>query len=664
MNEDGKKLDLFHRYKSQLIRIGEQILSEELIPIDNISYGKFIERQNNFKQAKFIVSVCGQVKSGKSTLLNALIWGKDVLPSYHTAMTAKLTFIQFDEFPHIDVEFYSTQEWDEIVQSLETKDLEAYQELVKAVEFAQEEGYFRDEYISSTVKVEQIQEFELLKKYVGVPASGGVLTPFVKKVTIYDNIEMLRDIILVDSPGINDPNRINSRETEKWIDQSQAVLYVSYAGSALSEVDVDFIDQYLIGVPLRNRILVVNKVDTIQGHRQEIQEWLQGLQRNPEMKLRGIFDEEQSIEFVSSLGALLGRMLDSGMSIDEEYDFYVEKFEENGFLNMEQNGINTLWTTIEEKLLQNKGENLILSEQRYLESILDRHLRKIEKEIDQEQLNIDLSGKSLNELQEKKKQIQLERKKISILFEHENDNFLSFTEQSSTDLREEVDNILSSVIKNIEREINALISIKRSDSDAAWIINQQMGRKRKELFQTFGQYQNSWSQFFDERWQSLSMELPGISGEYFLKHVRVPTQDILWDIEELIEQELGQENISQAIDSVKGFLAKFIETEGALSKVRSELLKLVRNNVPNYYKSGSAKVIGRTAERVHKMNEDVEKEIQEILQSKDEAVDLIIESLDEKQNSIKDLESHLEKLKLRRCLLEKYKTDLWIQEDK
>ena len=54
------------------------------------------ELEKRLSQGRFHLAVLGQVKRGKSTLLNALL-GEDVLPSSVVPLTAIPTFIQYGD---------------------------------------------------------------------------------------------------------------------------------------------------------------------------------------------------------------------------------------------------------------------------------------------------------------------------------------------------------------------------------------------------------------------------------------------------------------------------------------------------------------------------------------------------------------------------------------
>ena len=74
------------------------------------------EEYSNIKRKidndKLTLGVIGQMKCGKSTFLNSLIFGDDVLPAATTPMTASLSVITYGEEKSIEAEFYTKAEWD------------------------------------------------------------------------------------------------------------------------------------------------------------------------------------------------------------------------------------------------------------------------------------------------------------------------------------------------------------------------------------------------------------------------------------------------------------------------------------------------------------------------------------------------------------------------
>lgn len=70
------------------------------------------------------IGVIGQVKAGKSTFLNTLLFdGKEVLPKAPTPKTATLTKMEYSDKNIIQIEYYSKEEW-EVLEENACVDLE------------------------------------------------------------------------------------------------------------------------------------------------------------------------------------------------------------------------------------------------------------------------------------------------------------------------------------------------------------------------------------------------------------------------------------------------------------------------------------------------------------------------------------------------------------
>ena len=73
---------------------------------------------------KLNIGVVGQVKAGKSSFLNTLLFGgKDILPKASTPKTATLTKMEYSEENIINIEYYSPEEW-EVLEDNASVDME------------------------------------------------------------------------------------------------------------------------------------------------------------------------------------------------------------------------------------------------------------------------------------------------------------------------------------------------------------------------------------------------------------------------------------------------------------------------------------------------------------------------------------------------------------
>ena len=283
------------------------------------------EEIKKLKDGLYTIAVCGGVKAGKSTLLNSLFFGDSVLPTYDTPITAKLTFIRYGEGePRFEVEFYSKEEWKSLESNYSEKER---QELSVRLEKCAEKGGHRNNWICSPRHENYKGGGKNLKdellKFISDPLSGhGVYTPFVKSVTITIDNPAIKNLQIVDTPGLNDSNEINSEETTGWIRQAHAVIYVLETRGA-SEPDIEFFQTYFPAAAAEARLFVQNKIDTepddYKGAKQAIRQY----GKDPMYQEMGLFGEGEVICSYSSLTVLIQKKIAANISLtaDEEFQW-------------------------------------------------------------------------------------------------------------------------------------------------------------------------------------------------------------------------------------------------------------------------------------------------------------------------------------------------------
>ena len=182
------------------------------------------------------IGVVGQVKAGKSSFLNSLFFdGENVLPRASTPMTAGLTVLEYGENNEFSVDYYNDREWstfegkareyDNAISDFKANNPKA--QALNDEEIAKQLGLPDDaksakELVSNcspaarakvnmkadTKAFSDIRDLQdILADYVG---ADGRFTSVVKSLTIHLNDERLKDLRIVDTPGVNDP--IQSRE--------------------------------------------------------------------------------------------------------------------------------------------------------------------------------------------------------------------------------------------------------------------------------------------------------------------------------------------------------------------------------------------------------------------------------------------------------------------
>jgi GTPase SAR1 family protein len=227
---------------------------------------------------KLRIGIIGQVKAGKSSLLNALLFdGNDVLPKAATPMTAALTVIKHDTKTWAEVEFYSEDDWKKITQASETyweryrtaeQELRAelasrwnpaasaepaHADVIRRSGITDELKIAKELVESATPEVtrkigtpnlridEVADPTELtarLQEYIG---AQGTYTPIVKSSVIYYNHEHLQDLEIIDTPGLNDPVLSRGARTREYMGQCDVVFLLMQCGRFADETDMQLL---------------------------------------------------------------------------------------------------------------------------------------------------------------------------------------------------------------------------------------------------------------------------------------------------------------------------------------------------------------------------------------------------------------------------------------
>ncbi|WP_379968297.1 dynamin family protein [Ectobacillus sp. sgz5001026] len=243
------------------------------------------------------IGIVGEVKAGKSSFLNALIFnGDSILPKAPTPMTAALTKITYGKEFEGCIVFYTQKDWQLIERNMQDADQfmkNLYEEHIKKcgtlrIPMSRDQFYKRNEnkipqelksckelvemaernkiniyeYLGETIKIrgkDQDDFIRELNEYVG---SGGHYTPIVKHTEIQLNNELLKNAEIIDTPGLNDPIISRGRTTMDFLVKCDIVFFLSYTGQFLTKEDLDFLSNILPGESVNRAVLIGSKFDS------------------------------------------------------------------------------------------------------------------------------------------------------------------------------------------------------------------------------------------------------------------------------------------------------------------------------------------------------------------------------------------------------------------
>ena len=130
-------------FEEKVSKVNEQIQKyKEVINSEYLSnFETYIKQykesiEEKLKEGRMLrIGIVGEVKAGKSSFLNSLIFdGDQVLPKAATPMTAALTKINYSENPIAKIHYYTKDDWDGICRMAKSYDEEVQKAYDKYVE--------------------------------------------------------------------------------------------------------------------------------------------------------------------------------------------------------------------------------------------------------------------------------------------------------------------------------------------------------------------------------------------------------------------------------------------------------------------------------------------------------------------------------------------------
>ena len=263
--------------------------------IDNI-----LETERTLK-----IGIVGEVKAGKSSFLNALIFdGEDVLPKAATPMTAALTKLNYSENQKAEIFFYREEDWKGIQKNSDEYNRKIDDEFNKAMKNHEEsrqrniKGILGNKPTRESIEnsfcktlpkklrechelVKMAEERDLrpsgfwgktesisdcppaeynkrLNEYIG---AKGKYTPLVSHTELYINNKLLENIEIIDTPGLNDGVVSRSQKTRDFLINCDVVFFLSYVVPFLPSEDISFIVNTIPDAGISEAVLVGSQLD-------------------------------------------------------------------------------------------------------------------------------------------------------------------------------------------------------------------------------------------------------------------------------------------------------------------------------------------------------------------------------------------------------------------
>ncbi|SMX51283.1 dynamin family protein [Actibacterium lipolyticum] len=283
LNVFWSKLDAL---ETALTGFSEDALSFVEDPIE-----RTLEKIQSFEPS---VSIIGQVKAGKSTLMNALIGETSLLPSDVNPWTSVITGIHLNSRrrpPNTRAlfRFFDAHEWDRLVTTggrlgemanragFEAEADDVKSQVQKMRQTTEERlGDEFEKLLGSSHAFETIEK-DTIDRYIcyGDPddAEGGidegVYADLTKSADLYIDLPNYpKGLCLRDTPGVNDTFMMREQITLNAISESRVCVVVLSAHQALSTMDMALL-RIICSVQAREVLIFVNRMDELVAPQEE-----------------------------------------------------------------------------------------------------------------------------------------------------------------------------------------------------------------------------------------------------------------------------------------------------------------------------------------------------------------------------------------------------------
>lgn len=424
----------------------EQTLSEHQELFDE---GKFLDFQSvtttletEIQRAqqdarKLNIGIVGAMKAGKSSFLNACIFGgRDVLPKAATPMTAALTRIRYSETPQATVHFYERKDWEKIednAQKYEEQLNTKYSNYCKIYDRSHAdstEGVCSKQVFERTLFQQDVSEVlksakeltqmvgsnsailehlgdadvldgDIMAKLQDYVGARGRFTPIVNYVELEVNLPELEDLEIVDTPGLNDPIVSRSYATRQFLRACDVVILLSPCSQFMDANTVGLMANGLPDNGVRKVIVVGSKLDSgllnepkgsfavasqhaLNSYKGQFRNTMQQAMRNNPRRA-GIMEKisESDLLFVSSTCSSMARKQKQHQPLSPAENLVLQNLHSN-FPDFDETllssigGINKVLKTLE-AVRQQKAEIIHGKNNTLLETAQINHLRALDK---------------------------------------------------------------------------------------------------------------------------------------------------------------------------------------------------------------------------------------------------------------------------------------------
>lgn len=237
-----------------ILDIEEKINNLSEIGLPQIDSRVLLDSKMKLENNDFKVLVIGEFKNGKSTFINALM-GERLLPAASTPCTAVINEVVYGRDKKAVIYFKNPlpEEMSQDISEAALQHIRKYRNATKIPPYE--------------IDVQELNAYVTIPDDTKNQADSIKEIPYSKVVLEYP-VPICRDgIEIIDSPGLNE-DETRSRVTEGYLNQADAILFVSRCPKIGSKDEVDYINKIREGGH-KDIFIICNSIDSVDEEERE-----------------------------------------------------------------------------------------------------------------------------------------------------------------------------------------------------------------------------------------------------------------------------------------------------------------------------------------------------------------------------------------------------------
>ena len=617
------------------------------------------EKKSNLQDDRFIVAVCGEMNSGKSTLLNALLFSEEVLPSYATTMTAKTALMDGDKAERIEATLYTPDEFRDVVEASKSNERSA-PELAEARESARAEGLKESDLLTDPARVISEDGLNKLVRFAAVCRRGGIYSAYVNSVQLWADRPWLHQVTVADTPGTNDPNPVRDSITRDWIKRADAVVYVTDAGQAgMAASDVKFIDEHLAHIDPQRLIIAVNKCDN-QLDTEAIQSHIRKTQASDDLRMKSLFGNDDQIVLVCGLGGLISAIQEAGRPLSGVLTEYAVILSRKGYLEPERHGLERLRNVIERRIIATKGDGIIQAHQIRLDRIFESADAGIFQDKARETAKRNAINASTEKREEEIKRIKENIDSINSVVGNARKKFERDLDEAQGPLHERNVETINKVSHGIADDLRQIKDIDNLVGQAIWGIQSNLYNKRNDLADAIKDIVQKIEGALNQAENELSETLlaSGLTDYVPQYHLlSVTSRTICKEAEAELLNTLDHETLENAVREVVSVLQQFLNTQKGRSTAVEKLRPILEKHLKESLEGLSEHTVRELDNLGQKALQTMEDSCRRNLEERDKQLEELQEEISSDENKRRKIEDKIAELERRKRQLDVLKDE-------